>query len=65
MKNKIKKKKLVPLALVGVIAGATTFGAIRYLDKDSNSIDVPYFFLHLKTMLILQESILLQSKMIL
>lgn len=36
-------KKLMPLALVGVISGATTFGAINYFNHDANDADYSYF----------------------
>lgn len=36
-------KKLLPLAVVGVISGATTFGAIHYLGSDNNLNDTSYF----------------------
>ncbi|MDO4763410.1 MAG: trypsin-like peptidase domain-containing protein [Flavobacteriaceae bacterium] len=41
MKNKIKK--LAPLALVGVISGATTFGAVQYFNDNQNNTDFSYF----------------------
>jgi Do/DeqQ family serine protease len=41
MKNQLKK--LMPFALVGVISGATTFGAINYFDKTQNNTDFSYF----------------------
>ena len=36
-------KTLAPFALVGVISGATTFGAIKTFDKATNNEDVGYF----------------------
>lgn len=36
-------KKLLPLAVVGVISGATTFGTIQYFGHNSNSEDQSYF----------------------
>ncbi len=36
-------KKLLPLAFVGVISGATTFGAIHYFNNDANNQDYSYF----------------------
>lgn len=41
MKNTIKK--LLPYAFVGVISGATTFGAINYFSPTSNNADSTYF----------------------
>lgn len=42
MKNQLKK--IVPFAVVGVLSGATTFGTIRYFDKDKNNTeDYSYF----------------------
>lgn len=41
MKNTIKK--LLPFAFVGVISGATTFGAINYFNPSSNNTDSSYF----------------------
>ena len=37
-------KKLLPLAVVGVLSGATTFGAIKYFDTSGgNNGDFSYF----------------------
>lgn len=36
-------KKWTPFALVGVISGATTFGAINYFDKEGVNQDTSYF----------------------
>lgn len=37
-------KKLLPFAVVGILSGATTFGAIKYFDKDGgNNSDFSYF----------------------
>lgn len=36
-------KKLIPYATVGVISGATTFGAIHYFDTSSHNGDFGYF----------------------
>lgn len=42
MKNTLKK--ILPLALVGMLSGATTYGAIQYFDKDTNiTTDHSYF----------------------
>lgn len=41
MKNQFKK--LAPLALVGVLSGATTFGAISYFDEKQENTDYSYF----------------------
>lgn len=42
MKNTLKK--FLPLAVVGVLSGATTYGAIQYLDHDTNTTaDHSYF----------------------
>ena len=41
MKNTLKK--LVPFALVGVVSGATTFGAIHYFENESSASDFSYF----------------------
>lgn len=41
MKNTIKK--LMPFAVVGVMSGATTFGAIHYLSPRNSSEDFSYF----------------------
>ena len=42
MKDRLKK--LMPLAVVGVISGATTFGAIQYFnDNNANNADYSYF----------------------
>lgn len=41
MKNQLKK--LAPFALVGVLSGATTFGAIHYFDKNQDNTDYSYF----------------------
>ena len=36
-------KKLLPFAVVGVISGATTVGALQYFDHNSNNSDQSYF----------------------
>ncbi|MCE3077118.1 trypsin-like peptidase domain-containing protein [Chryseobacterium gwangjuense] len=36
-------KKLLPFAVVGVMSGATTVGALQYINHDSNSTDQSYF----------------------
>ena len=41
MKNTLKK--LIPFAVVGVMSGATTFGAINYFNVKSNNSDFSYF----------------------
>ncbi|WP_313030215.1 trypsin-like peptidase domain-containing protein [Soonwooa sp.] len=41
MKNTLKK--LMPLAVVGVLSGATTFGAIKYFDPHNSGEDFSYF----------------------
>ena len=41
MKNTLKK--LIPFAFVGMVSGATTFGAIHYFNTSSNSGDSSYF----------------------
>ena len=41
MKNNLKK--WIPYAFVGIISGATTFGAINLLDKKQNGEDSSYF----------------------
>ena len=41
MKNSIKK--LLPFAVVGILSGATTFGAIKIFDKEDNNSDFSYF----------------------
>ena len=41
MKNTFKK--LMPFAFVGVVSGATTFGAINYFNKSTNDGDYSYF----------------------
>lgn len=41
MKNSLKK--LLPLAIVGVISAATTFGAITYFRPSANNADSSYF----------------------
>lgn len=41
MKNTFKK--LMPLAVVGVLSGATTFGAIKYFDPHNSGEDFSYF----------------------
>ena len=41
MKNQLKK--IVPFAVVGVISGATTFGAINFFDTNQNNTDYSYF----------------------
>lgn len=41
MKNQLKK--LMPFALVGVISGATTFGAINYFDQSTDNRDLSFF----------------------
>ncbi len=41
MKNMMKK--LLPYALVGVISGATTFGAIKYVSNEAGVSDFSYF----------------------
>lgn len=41
MKNSLKK--LLPFAVVGILSGATTFGAIHYFDKENNNSDFSYF----------------------
>lgn len=41
MKNQFKK--LVPLALVGILSGATTYGAIQYFNNEQNNADYSYF----------------------
>lgn len=41
MKNSLKK--LIPYALVGVISGATTFGAINYFDGGNRDSEFSYF----------------------
>lgn len=45
MKNIMKNtlKKMMPYALVGVISGATTFGAINFFDKNASNEDYSYF----------------------
>ena len=39
MKNQLKK--LAPFALVGILSGATTFGAINYFNEEQNN---TYFY---------------------
>ena len=41
MKNTLKK--LIPYAFVGVISGATTFGAINYFNGNAEDSDYSYF----------------------
>lgn len=41
MKNSLKK--LLPFAVVGILSGATTFGAIHYFENQENSSDFSYF----------------------
>lgn len=41
MKNKLKK--LAPLAIVGVISGATTFGAVKYFNDSETKEDYSFF----------------------
>lgn len=41
MKNTLKK--LLPYAMVGIISGATTFGAISYFNEGQNGGDFSYF----------------------
>jgi len=41
MKNQLKK--LAPFALVGILSGATTFGAINYFNDEQNNTDFSYF----------------------
>ncbi len=41
MKNTLKK--LLPFAFVGVISGATTFGAIHFFDQNASTEDYSYF----------------------
>ena len=41
MKNTLKK--LMPFAFVGIVSGATTFGAIHYFDKGTDNGDFSYF----------------------
>ena len=41
MKNQLKK--IVPFAVVGIISGATTFGAINFFDTNQNNTDYSYF----------------------
>ncbi len=41
MKNTLKK--LLPFAFVGVVSGATTFGAIQYFDKNAGTEDYSFF----------------------
>lgn len=41
MKNRLKK--IAPLAIVGIISGATTFGAINYFNEPKNQSDFSYF----------------------
>ena len=41
MKNQLKK--LAPFALVGILSGATTFGAINYFNEEQNNTDFSYF----------------------
>ncbi|MBA5246826.1 trypsin-like peptidase domain-containing protein [Marnyiella aurantia] len=36
-------KKLLPYAVVGVVSGATTFGAINYIKNDAAVVDTGYF----------------------
>ena len=36
-------KKLLPFAVVGIMSGATTFGAINYFDNNNNTEDLSYF----------------------
>lgn len=36
-------KKLLPFAFVGIVSGATTFGAIHYFDKNNDNSDYSYF----------------------
>lgn len=43
MKMKNTLKKLVPYALVGVMSGATTVGAIKYYDSNNPNSDLNYF----------------------
>lgn len=43
MKMKNTLKKLIPFAVVGVMSGATTFGAINYFNEKSNNSDFSYF----------------------
>lgn len=43
MKMKNTLKKLIPYAVVGVMSGATTFGAINYFNEKSNNSDFSYF----------------------
>lgn len=41
MKNSLKQ--LLPFAVVGILSGATTFGAIEYFGKENNNSDFSYF----------------------
>lgn len=41
MKNSLKK--LLPFAVVGILSGATTFGAIEFFKKQENNTDFSYF----------------------
>lgn len=41
MKNSLKK--LMPFALVGILSGATTFGAIHYFENNGENSDYSYF----------------------
>ena len=43
MKMKDTLKKLIPYAFVGVISGATTFGAINYFNVHNEDADFSYF----------------------
>lgn len=41
MKNQLKK--LAPFAVVGILSGATTFGAVRYFNGNTENTDFSYF----------------------
>ena len=41
MKNSLKQ--LLPFAVVGILSGATTFGAIEYFKTNENNSDFSYF----------------------
>lgn len=43
MEMKHTLKKLLPFAVVGIMSGATTFGAINYFDNNNNTEDLSYF----------------------
>ena len=43
MKMKNTFKKLLPFAFVGILSGATTVGALKYMDHDANNEDYSFF----------------------